>query len=421
VTLTHPRSIDLLDEVHGVLASPLLDVAPAFSRALDHLLGHSALLIFTEDCSGRPKKTAGERAIIDNVTLSELDAIRSGFAERPSYLADSSATIAGRHRQFVAWLASTGALLVLTDPAPRAAGGATDEMLTLVGRLWQLVAQGIRHQVAAATPAYLADSRAASAERARMIAELTDAHSTTLESLLAVLRSRTTDDSAARRSAVDIAANAMVRLRAVSDQDRLLSEEPVATAFERLRDDLRPLVRFGDLDVQFVEPPVNGRALPGEVAHAGRAIVRGAVLALIDQADVSRIRVQWDCDGHNLLINIRDDGPGGLTPQVASVRQLAARVDALDGTLRVDATSGWGSEVAVALPLDAPTAAPTTSAAWGLSKREHEVLGLVVAGARNRAVAQSLSISENTVKFHVANLLRKMGATTRGELAALVR
>ncbi|MCU1585625.1 MAG: LuxR family transcriptional regulator [Microbacteriaceae bacterium] len=421
MTLTYPGPIDLLDGVHRVLASPLLEVAPAFSRALGPLLGHSALLIFTEDCTGRPTKTAGDRTIVDRVTLAELDAIRAGFAEHTTWLADASALIAGRQHPFVAWMASTGALLVLTDPSRRAADGAMDEVLTLVGRLWQLVAQGIRHQVAAATPAYLADSRAASVERARTIAELTDAHSTTLESLLAVLRSRATGDSAARQSAVDIAANAMVQLRAVSDRDRLISEEPVATAFERLRDDLRPLVRFGDLDMQFVEPPVNGRALPGEVAHAGRAIVRGAVLALIDQADVSRIRVQWDCDGRNLLINIRDDGPGGLTPQVASVRQLAARVDALDGTLRVNATSGWGSEIAVLLPLDAPTAAPAASAEWGLSKREYEVLGLVVAGARNRAVAQSLSISENTVKFHVANLLRKVGATTRGELAALVR
>jgi DNA-binding CsgD family transcriptional regulator len=73
------------------------------------------------------------------------------------------------------------------------------------------------------------------------------------------------------------------------------------------------------------------------------------------------------------------------------------------------------------LPLDAPTTGPAASAEWGLSKREYEVLSLVVSGTRNRAIAEALSISENTVKFHVANLLKKMGATTRGELAALVR
>ncbi|TFC29887.1 hypothetical protein E3O53_04530 [Cryobacterium sp. TMT2-18-3] len=265
------------------------------------------------------------------------------------------------------------------------------------------------------------DSRSAAAERARVVADLTDTQATTLESLLAVLRSRDTSDASARQTAIDLAATAMVALRAVSDLDRSLTEEPVAQAFERLRDDLRPLVRFGDLDVQFIEPPVNGRALPGEVAHAARAIVRGAVLALVEQAGVARVRVHWDCDGSNLLIHIRDDGSGDLTPDSPSVSRLTSRVAALNGTLRLEATTGWGSEMTVSLPLDVPLAPLTAAAAWGLSPREKGVLELVASGARNRAIAETLSISENTVKFHVANLLRKVGASTRAELAALSR
>ena len=251
-----------------------------------------------------------------------------------------------------------------------------------------------------------------------MIAELGDDQAMTLESLLAVLRSERTGDAAARQSAAELAAAAMVRLRALSDRDRSIAEEPVVGAFARLRDDLAPLMRFGGLEVQFVEPPVNGRALPGEVAHAARAIVRGAVLALVEQPGVNRVRVQWDCDGSNLLVNIRDDGPGDLQPDGQSVRQLTARATALLGTLSVESTPGWGSEVAVALPLDAPaiTIGPSE---WGLSAREREVLELVASGARNRVIAGTLSISENTVKFHVANLLRKAGASTRAELAVL--
>jgi len=265
------------------------------------------------------------------------------------------------------------------------------------------------------------DSRLAAAERSKIIADLTDSHATTLESLLAVLRSTSTGDGAARQVATDLAAAAMVALRAVSDLDRSLTEEPVARAFERLRADLRPLVRFGDLDVQFIEPPVNGRALPGEVAHEARAIVRGAVLALVEQSDVAKVRVQWDCDGSNLLIHIRDDGPGDLDPEVPSVRQLSSRVVALSGNLQVQATPGWGSEMSVTLPLDPPAASVVTEASWGLSPRERDVLALVASGARNRAIAAELVISENTVKFHVANLLRKVGASTRAELASLAR
>ena len=47
------------------------------------------------------------------------------------------------------------------------------------------------------------------------------------------------------------------------------------------------------------------------------------------------------------------------------------------------------------------------------------MLRLVASGARNRAIAGQLAISENTVKFHVSNLLRKAGAASRSELVAL--
>lgn len=79
----------------------------------------------------------------------------------------------------------------------------------------------------------------------------------------------------------------------------------MTTAFERLRDDLNPLLRYRDIDVQFVEPPVDGRPLPSEVAHGARAVVRGSILVMIDDPSVSRVRAQWDCDGTNLIIGLR--------------------------------------------------------------------------------------------------------------------
>jgi DNA-binding CsgD family transcriptional regulator len=206
-----------------------------------------------------------------------------------------------------------------------------------------------------------------------------------------------------------------------TDGQRNAMLEPVAGAFGRLRNDLRPLVRFGDLDVQFVEPPTTGRALPGEVAHAARAIVRSAVLAFVDTGVSRRVRIQWDCDGLNLLIGIRDDGDGELTAHDDSLRPIAERVSALDGELRVASTPGWGSEMSVSLPLDPPAEPDQLLDSVPLSPREREVLRLVASGARNRDIANKLGISENTVKFHVSNLLRKAGAQSRAELAALAR
>lgn len=51
-----------------------------------------------------------------------------------------------------------------------------------------------------------------------------------------------------------------------------------------------------------------------------------------------------------------------------------------------------------------------------LTKRECEVLQLMAEGKSNRAVAESLYISEKTVKNHVSNILQKMSATDRTQV-----
>jgi DNA-binding NarL/FixJ family response regulator len=53
-----------------------------------------------------------------------------------------------------------------------------------------------------------------------------------------------------------------------------------------------------------------------------------------------------------------------------------------------------------------------------LTEREVEVLRLVVAGLRNKEIAADLGISENTTKFHLRNILEKLHAGSRTEVAA---
>jgi DNA-binding NarL/FixJ family response regulator len=48
-----------------------------------------------------------------------------------------------------------------------------------------------------------------------------------------------------------------------------------------------------------------------------------------------------------------------------------------------------------------------------LSDREFEVLSLMAKGRNNRAIATELNITENTVKFHVTNVMIKLGASDR--------
>ncbi len=50
-----------------------------------------------------------------------------------------------------------------------------------------------------------------------------------------------------------------------------------------------------------------------------------------------------------------------------------------------------------------------------LTRREQEVLGLLAKGLRNKEIANQLNIAERTVKSHVANIIAKLGASSRTE------
>ncbi len=56
-----------------------------------------------------------------------------------------------------------------------------------------------------------------------------------------------------------------------------------------------------------------------------------------------------------------------------------------------------------------------------LTARELEVLQLLAAAWRNGEIARELSISENTVEFHVRHLLQKFGARSRAEAVLKAR
>ena len=55
-----------------------------------------------------------------------------------------------------------------------------------------------------------------------------------------------------------------------------------------------------------------------------------------------------------------------------------------------------------------------------LTKREREVMDLVVKGSANKVVAIDLGISERTVEIHRSRVMKKMGARSLAELVNLV-
>jgi predicted ATPase/DNA-binding SARP family transcriptional activator/DNA-binding CsgD family transcriptional regulator len=72
-------------------------------------------------------------------------------------------------------------------------------------------------------------------------------------------------------------------------------------------------------------------------------------------------------------------------------------------------------EVAIAEAL-----APVTDLAQVLSTREREVAALIAQGATNAQIAAALGLSRRTADTHVGHILRKLGLTSRAQVAALL-
>ena len=66
-------------------------------------------------------------------------------------------------------------------------------------------------------------------------------------------------------------------------------------------------------------------------------------------------------------------------------------------------------------------ALPSNALASALTEREQAVARLLAQGASNRQIAEALVITENTVKTHVRNVLKKLELRSRGQLAGYTR
>jgi DNA-binding CsgD family transcriptional regulator len=93
-------------------------------------------------------------------------------------------------------------------------------------------------------------------------------------------------------------------------------------------------------------------------------------------------------------------------------KPLLREVDLLARRARLDLTSTDAGS-----PQGQPS--PSLEEMLGLSAREVEVLSLVGRGYTNREIAETLVISVKTASVHVSHILRKLGAASRGEAAAI--
>lgn len=181
-----------------------------------------------------------------------------------------------------------------------------------------------------------------------------------------------------------------VRARYAAAQGRWAD---AAEQFQRL------LPKLHEMDVMGQRTDLTLRA--GHVLlRQGRLQEAAAVVApVMDRLIAEGVRGQALMCGPTLLHELAAAPWGGLLSGAQRDELLAA------------------AALAASLRGRTPASAPTADNDL-LSPREREVLERLAAGDSNKLIARALDISPHTVKRHVANILDKLGLSSRGQAAA---
>jgi DNA-binding NarL/FixJ family response regulator len=156
-------------------------------------------------------------------------------------------------------------------------------------------------------------------------------------------------------------------------------------------------------DVLLVETSAEARqAFVDEMV--GEEIFRGYPVVVLAQ----NMRPGWPSEA--LRAGVR-----AVLPSEVSAEQLRAALEAAAAGLVVV----HPSEVSAVLPTPAALSSPIRELPEPLTPREREVLQMISAGLGNKEIARRLSISDHTVKFHVASILGKLGASSRTEAVSI--
>jgi DNA-binding NarL/FixJ family response regulator len=123
------------------------------------------------------------------------------------------------------------------------------------------------------------------------------------------------------------------------------------------------------------------------------------------------------------LEDLLEPARGRLGDAATAVLLAEGRAMTADGAVRYAISAGGpaqpdggnGSGVArVPMPADGGSAGVPSA----LTPREREVAAMIARGLTNRGIADELVISQATVARHVANILTKLGFSSRAQVAA---
>ncbi|MDQ3874456.1 MAG: response regulator transcription factor [Actinomycetota bacterium] len=172
-----------------------------------------------------------------------------------------------------------------------------------------------------------------------------------------------------------------------------------------------------------------------DVAVLARTTSATAGLALVEELQPNILVTGLDMppgeiDGITLVRRAKEKAPE-LKPIVISTHHDGAHIDAAleAGAVAYVVKTAQADDIASAIrqafshsiylagmrPAASLEAAPSTTAGPDLTRREIEILQLVAEGHSNAQLARRLWVTEQTVKFHLSNIYRKLDVSNRTE------
>jgi DNA-binding NarL/FixJ family response regulator len=220
-----------------------------------------------------------------------------------------------------------------------------------------------------------------------------------------VKEARRAGEASERRAAVCLFA---LHPLLVSEFQRILSGQPFRLLSRRIESDR--LVDLHDLSI----PRASVYVLE---AHPQNQFTEALVSAILGRQRTARVIVLAEKFAEAIAFPLLRLGTKGLVSYSEVESQLPRALGVV---------GGGGFWVPRALlskfvesTLDASRQPRTLPTAGRLSRREQEVLELLLENLSNKEIAGKLHISSRTAKFHVSNLLSKHGVQRRADLIVL--
>lgn len=206
-------------------------------------------------------------------------------------------------------------------------------------------------------------------------------------------------------------ARALERLLAAGYDDLEVADVPV-TLVELLRESKQPLVVVGGTwpaPLPFLRVAVNAGALAlvllesSALEAEGEALAMGARAALQSDIPVSSLAAAMAAVDSGLIVL----EPSARALFLSATRERPGRQTEIETSALQRAGGTKAPETLEQRRIGRP-----------LTSREREILALVASGTSNKGIARVLSVSANTVKFHLAAVFDKLDAATRAEAVA---